>query len=69
MIQNEDLMYSILFGVIGILYFIMHKFWKSYRDKNPIFLKLDTNTKSFENWIIIIFLAIASFGFLIKSII
>lgn len=69
MFESEYLIYSILFGAIGILYFIMHKFWKSYRDKNPIFPKIETNTKSIENWIIIIFLAIISLGFLIKSII
>ena len=66
---NENLILSILFGLAAILYYRIHKWWLSGRDKNPIFLKFETNTKSFENWIIIIFLAIASFGFLIKSII
>jgi hypothetical protein len=66
---NENLIFSILFGLAAILYYRIHKWWLSGRDKNPIFLKFETNTKSFENWIIIIFLAIASLGFLIKSII
>lgn len=66
---SEDLILSILFGLASILYYRIHKWWLSGRDKNPIFLKLETNTKSVENWIIIIFLAITSVGFLIKSII
>ena len=66
---NENLILSILFGLAAILYYRIHKWWLSGRDKNPIFLKFETNTKSFKNWIIIIFLAIASLGFLIKSII
>lgn len=66
---SEDLILSILFGLASILYYRIHKWWLSGRDKNPIFLKLETNTKSVENWVIIIFLAITSIGFLIKSII
>jgi hypothetical protein len=66
---SEDLILSILFGLASILYYRIHKWWISGRDKNPIFLKLETNTKSVENWVIIFFLAITSIGFLIKSII
>lgn len=66
---NENLILSILFGLASILYYRIHKWWLSGRDKNPIFFKFETNTKSLENWIIIIFLAITSLGFLIKSII
>lgn len=66
---NENLIYSILFGLATILYYGIHKWWLSVRNKNPIFLKLDTNTRSFENWIIIIILAISSIIFFIKSII
>ena len=66
---TENTILSILFGVAAILYFIIHKWWLTVRNKNPIFPKIETNTKSIENWIIIIFLAIISLGFLIKSII
>ena len=66
---NENLILSILFGLASILYYRIHKWWLSGRDENPIFFKFETNTKSLENWIIIIFLAITSLGFLIKSII
>uniref|UniRef100_UPI00404A02BD hypothetical protein n=1 Tax=Flavobacterium sp. TaxID=239 RepID=UPI00404A02BD len=66
---SEDLILSILFGLASILYYRIHKWWLSGRDKNPIFLKLETNTKSVENWVILFFLAITSIGFLIKSII
>ena len=49
---NENLILSILFLLAAILYYRIHKWWLSSRNKNPIFLKLDTNTRSFENWII-----------------
>ena len=65
---HENLIYSILFGLTAILYYGIHKWWLSNRKKNPIFLKLETDTKSFENWLIIISLGITSCVFLVKSI-
>ena len=66
---NENLIYSILFGLATILYYGIHKWWLSVRDENPIFFKFGTKVNVIQNWIIIFFLAITSFGFLIKSII
>lgn len=66
--QNESLILSILFGLASFLYYRIHKWWLSGRDENPAIFKFETNTKSLENWIIIIFLAITSLGFFIKSI-
>ena len=66
---NENLILSILFGLASILYYRIHKWWLSGRDENPIFFKFGTKVNVIQNWIIIIFLAITSLGFLIKSII
>ena len=65
---NENLILSILFGLASFLYYRIHKWWLSGRDENPIFFKFGTKVNVIQNWIIIIFLAITSFGFLIKSI-
>lgn len=66
---NENLILSILFGLASILYYRIHKWWLSGRDENPIFFKFGTKVNVIQNWIIIVFLAITSLGFLIKSII
>jgi len=66
---NENLILSILFGLASFLYYRIHKWWLSGRDENPIFFKFGTKVNVIQNWIIIFFLAITSFGFLIKSII
>lgn len=56
---NENLILSILFGLAAILYYKTHKWWLSGRDENPIFFKFGTKVNAFQNWVIIIFLAIA----------
>lgn len=66
---NENLILSLLFGLASFLYYRIHKWWLSGRDENPIFFKFGTKVNVIQNWIIIIFLAITSLGFLIKSII
>jgi hypothetical protein len=48
---------------------MFHKWWLNVRkEKKEAFYKPDTNLKTFQNWIIIIGLAIASMVYFFKAI-
>jgi hypothetical protein len=64
----KNLLYSILFAVLSVGYYKIHKWWREGRDENPIFYKLDTDIGTFKNWVIIIVLVITSIVFFFKSL-
>jgi preprotein translocase subunit Sec63 len=64
----KNLLYSILFGILTVGYYKIHKWWREGRDENPFFYKLDTNIGTFKDWVIIIVLAITSIVFFFKSL-
>lgn len=44
----KNLLYSILFGILTVGYYKIHKWWLEGRDENPIFYKRDTNIGTFK---------------------
>lgn len=62
------LLYSFLCALASFAYFKLLKRWLNVR-KEKEFFKFDTNVKAFQDWMIIIGLAIASIVYFFKAII
>ncbi len=63
------LLFSFLFGLGALSYYLLHKWWLNVREqKKEAFYKQDTNLKKFQDWLIIIGFAIASIVYFFKAI-
>lgn len=63
------LLYSFLFALASFAFFKFYKWWLNLTKKKGAFYDFDTNLKAFQDWIIIVGLAIASIVYFFKAII